>query len=79
MDDRDVSNDPPYKKGLRDKKTQNSFLPVGIVFIAVGIGLSFGGSSTWIVFLVIGITFVGIAATAMGKKRGTTPKRPPSD
>ncbi len=79
MDDHDNLHDAPAKRGLHAKKTQNSFLALGIVFISVRIGMSFGVSSAWIVFFVLGVTFLAMSATGMAKERGTTSKRQGGD
>ncbi len=78
-DRNDTPDDTPPNPASRDKKHQNSFLALGIVFVALGIGMSFGDSSTWIVFIVLGITFLAVSATPMVKKKGTKGKRPRAD
>ncbi len=78
-DHNDTPDGTQPKPSSRDQKQRDSFLALGIVFVALGIGMSFGDSSTWIVFLVVGIAFLGVAATPMVKKKGTDVKRPRAD
>lgn len=66
---------PPKKR----KMTQSSYLALGIVFLAVGIGMSFGDSSTWVTFVVLGITFLAISASPMANHKRTTKDRPETD
>ncbi|MDO5736953.1 MAG: hypothetical protein Q4P15_10815 [Propionibacteriaceae bacterium] len=59
-------------RGPRNKKAQDSYLALGIVFLAVGIGMSFGDSSAWVAFLVLGITFLAVSGSM--RARGTSRK-----
>lgn len=77
--DPDIPDGPSAQKKPLDKKAQNSFLALGIVFLAVGIGMSFSDSSLWVAFLVLGLAFLGVAAASRAKKSDETPKGPPSD
>lgn len=45
----------------RNKSAKSPYLALGIVFLAVGVGLSFGDSSTWVVFLALGIVFLAVS------------------
>ncbi|RMB59970.1 hypothetical protein [Tessaracoccus antarcticus] len=60
---------PP--RGPRDKKAQGSYLVIGIVFVVVAISMSFGDSSAWVVFLILGITFLAMSGT---KQYGRKPR-----
>lgn len=75
----DVPGDRPSASAQRSKKSQSSFLALGIVFLSVGIGMSFGDSSTWIAFVIIGIAFLGMSASAMTRRKNTPTDRPKTD
>lgn len=71
------SADQPPKES-DDKKARKSYLVIGIMFLAVGIGLSFGDSSAWVVFLVLGVTFTAMSGTKQfGRK--TRPRDKPGN
>ncbi len=77
--DPDIPDGPPPQKKPLDKKAQNSFLALGIVFLALGIGMSFSNSSLWIAFLVLGLAFLGVSVVSRVRKSDETPKGPPSN
>ncbi len=50
-----------------------------MVFTALGIGLAFGDSSTWIPFLVIGLTFLAVSGSMRTAGKRSNTKRPGHD
>ena len=46
------SNGPAKRSGA------TAFLPIGIVFLAVAIGMIFLGTTAWIAFFTMGVTFL---------------------
>ena len=52
-----------------------AFLPIGIVFVVVAIAMIFTGTTAWIAFFTVGITFLILG---MQKPTGKD-QRPPSE
>lgn len=52
-----------------------AFLPIGIVFVAVAIAMIFLGSTAWIAFFTMGITFLILEM----QKPAANDERPPSE
>jgi len=42
----------------RGRDAGKAFLPIGIVFLVLAIGLMFSGTTSWIAFFTVGITFL---------------------
>ncbi len=67
---------PRPESNVRAKRTGGAvFLPIGIVFLAVAIAMIFLGTTAWIAFFTMGITFLILG---MQKPAGKD-ERPPSE
>ncbi len=60
------------ENGPRSNKVQNSYLALGIVFMALGVGLAFGDSIIWVVFFTMGVVFLAVSIS-MKKGRKARP------
>jgi hypothetical protein len=56
-----------------------AFLPIGIVFLVVSIGMMFSGTTSWIAFLTVGITFLILGMQRTSSKDEPPPDRTPQD
>ena len=57
----------------------NAFLPIGIVFLVVAIGMIFSGTTSWIAFFTIGITFLILGTQKTSSKDDPAPNNTPQD
>lgn len=60
----------------RNKSAKSPYLALGIAFLAVGVGLSFGDSSTWVAFLALGIAFLAVSGGRRVREKSGTVKDP---
>lgn len=60
------------------KKTESSYLVLGIVFLSLGVGLYFSDTIAWIPLAVLGITFLVVANGLRTKRKELGTKDPPS-
>jgi hypothetical protein len=56
-----------------------AFLPIGIVFLVVAIGMIFTGTTSWIAFFTIGITFLILGTQKTSSKDENTPSQTPQE
>ena len=60
--------------GRSKRSSSEAFLPIGIVFMVVAIAMIFMGTTAWIAFFGMGITFLILGM----QSRTSKDKRPPS-
>jgi hypothetical protein len=61
----------------RSRGGGKAFLPIGIVFLVVAIGMIFTGTTSWIAFFTIGITFLILGTQKTSSKDEITPSQTP--
>lgn len=61
--------------GRAKKRSVNVFLPLGIVFLAVAIAMIFLGTTAWIAFFTLAITFLILGM----QNRTSKDRRPPGE
>jgi hypothetical protein len=59
--------------GAKKSNGSEAFVPIGIVFLAVAIAMIFMGTTAWIAFFTVGITFLILGM----QSRTSKDKRPP--
>lgn len=60
--------------GRSKRSSSEAFLPIGIVFLVVAIAMIFMGTTAWIAFFTVGITFLILGM----QSRTSKDKGPPS-
>lgn len=60
----------------RSRDGSEAFLPIGIVFVVVAIGMMFSGTTSWIAFFTIGTTFLIRGTQKTSNKDEIRPPRP---
>lgn len=63
----------------QNNKARSSYLALGIVFVALGIGMSFGDSSFWVAFLAVGVTFLAVSGDMKTGRKVGKPEPPDQD
>lgn len=56
-----------------------AFLPIGIVFLVVAIGMIFSGMTSWIAFFTIGITFLILGMQKTSRDNESPPDKTSQD
>lgn len=59
--------------GRAKRSSSEAFLPIGIVFLVVAIAMTFLGTTAWIAFFTMGVTFLILGM----QNRTSKDKRPP--
>ncbi|WP_247826122.1 hypothetical protein [Arthrobacter antioxidans] len=64
---------PRSESNSRAKDGGKAFLPIGIVFLVLAIAMMLSGSTSWIAFFTVGITFLILGT----QKSSDKDERPP--
>ncbi|WP_208739614.1 hypothetical protein [Arthrobacter agilis] len=56
-----------------------AFLPIGIVFLVVALGMIFTGTTSWIAFFTIGITFLILGTQKTSSNDEVAPSQTPQE
>ena len=70
----DEGNPTSESNGRAKRSGSQAFLPIGIVFMVLAIAMIFTGTTTWIAFFTVGITFLILGM----QSRTSKDEQPPS-
>ncbi|MBG6226092.1 hypothetical protein IWX63_002678 [Arthrobacter sp. CAN_A2] len=68
---------PVSKSNSRMRGGGKAFLPIGIVFLVLAIAMMFSGTTSWIAFFSVGITFLILGTQKPSNKDEPPPRNIP--